>query len=194
MDNNKVKYGLSNVVIWPIESTDTTGKPTYGEKIIIPGAVDLTMDPEEDATPFYADNVVYYMTQSNNGYSGTLEIALVPETFYSKVLGQRTDNAGVMVESTDDKAREFAMAFQFEGDQHAIRHLFPRCTAGRTSVSGHTKEESIDPQTEELNLNALGRIDNKIAKLKCKQSSEAYETWLDNPYEPNFTASGKEGA
>lgn len=192
-EKNKIKYGLSNVAVWPIDSVDTDGKPTYGTVIKVPGAVTLTMDAEESADPFYADNVVYFMAQSNNGYSGTLEIALTPEEFYEKIMGQKKDDIGVLIESTLDKPKEFAMAWQFEGDQNATRHLFTRCTVGRSSVAGKTKEDAIEPQTEELNLNALGRIDNNIVKLKCSPDSAAYETWLEKPYEPSFTATEGSG-
>lgn len=193
MNKNKIKYGLSNAVVWPILSVDTDGKPTYGESIRVPGSVNLTLDPEETTEPFYADNVVYYLTAANNGYTGALEIALVPDEFKTEILGQRIDDNGVAVESTNDKTREFAMAFQFEGDQHATRYLFPRVASGRTAVTGSTKEENITPQTEELALTVMGRIDNNIAKLYVEQDNPAYVTWLEEPYEPTFTIDPEAG-
>lgn len=193
MNKNKIKYGLSNAVVWPILSVDTDGKPTYGESIRVPGSVNLTLDPEGTTEPFYADNVVYYLTAANNGYTGALEIALVPDEFKTEILGQRIDDNGVAVESTNDKTREFAMAFQFEGDQHATRYLFPRVASGRTAVTGSTKEENITPQTEELALTVMGRIDNNIAKLYVEQDNPAYVTWLEEPYEPTFTIDPEAG-
>lgn len=193
MNKNKIKYGLSNAVVWPILSVDTDGKPTYGESIRVPGSVNLTLDPEGTTEPFYADNVVYYLAAANNGYTGALEIALVPDEFKTEILGQRIDDNGVAVESTNDKTREFAMAFQFEGDQHATRYLFPRVASGRTAVTGSTKEENITPQTEELALTVMGRIDNNIAKLYVEQDNPAYVTWLEEPYEPTFTIDPEAG-
>lgn len=189
--SNKVKFGLSNVTVWPIESVETDGKLTYGEKIAVPGGVSLTMDPEETSEPFYADNVIYYVSATNSGYSGDLEIALVPQEFQEKILGQRVDDAGVLVESTDDKPKEFAMAWQFEGDENAVRHLFPRCSAGRTTIAGKTKEDTVAPETENLKLTAMGRIDNHIAKCSCPETATPYESWLDTPYEPTFTTTNE---
>lgn len=188
--SNKVKFGLSNCVIWPIESIDTNGKPTYAQAIKLPGGVSLTMDPEESSEPFYADNIVYYLTSANSGYSGELELALVPKEFNTEILGQKEDDAGVMVETTDDKPKEFAMAWQFEGDVNATRHLFPRCSAGRTSVAGKTKEDAIKPETEKLKLTAMGRVDNHIAKCSCPEGTKPYAEWLEEPYEPTFTTTG----
>ena len=36
--------------------------------------MNLSLDPEGDTEPFYADDMVYYTTVANNGYSGDPEI------------------------------------------------------------------------------------------------------------------------
>ena len=80
---NKVKFGLSNVHIAKI--TEQDGQITYGIPIALPGAVSLTADPEGDTTPFYADNIKYYIAVANNGYTGELEIAMTPEEFLTEI-------------------------------------------------------------------------------------------------------------
>ena len=92
---NKIKYGLSNVY-YAVATDDGTGTLTYGTPVPIKGAVNLTMDPQGDTTPFYADNIIYYTSTANNGYAGTLELALVPESFRTDVLGETADTNGVM--------------------------------------------------------------------------------------------------
>ena len=57
---NKVTFGLSNVHIWPITSTDDTGKPTYGTVFAQPGATEMSFDAEGSSDPFYADDGIYY--------------------------------------------------------------------------------------------------------------------------------------
>ena len=78
---SKVNYGIQDVYIAKI--TETDGVITYGTPFAVKGAVGLNVDPEGgDATPFYADNIVYFMAPAvNNGYSGDLEIAMTPEAF-----------------------------------------------------------------------------------------------------------------
>ena len=73
----KVKYGLSNVYYAIFNEEDGT----YGTPVAIPGAVSLSLDQEGETTPFRADNIDYWTSVSNNGYSGSIEVALVPDSF-----------------------------------------------------------------------------------------------------------------
>ena len=64
----KVKFGISNVYYSVI--TETNNGITYATPVRLPGAVSFSADPEGESTPFYADNIVYYQSVSNQGYSG----------------------------------------------------------------------------------------------------------------------------
>lgn len=189
-NTNKVKFGLKNGVVWPITGFSPDGKPTYGTAIPMPGSVNLTMTPEESSEPFYADDIVYYMSQANNGYSGDWEMALVPDAFRKEVMGERVDDNGVLVESTNDKRKEFAYAFEMDGDAHARKFLFPRCAAGRIPVEGETKSGTNTPKTEAMNITAMGRTDNNITKMVADPTSAAYKDWYNTPYEPTFSETG----
>lgn len=190
MNKNKVKFGLKNSTVWPIESIGPDGKITYGEPIRVPGSVSLALSPEESSDPFYADDMVYYMSQANNGYKGEWEVALVPDMMRTEIMGERIDDSGVLVESTDDKKKEFGYGFEMNGDVHARRFLFPRCAVSRIPVEGETKSESNTPKTETLQITAMGRTDNNITKLVADPESPAYAEWYKTPYEPKFTATG----
>lgn len=181
---NKVKYGLRNVY-YAVATDDGTGTLTYATPVAIKGAVNLTMDAEGDTSPFYADNITYFSTTANNGYSGTLEVALIPDSFRKDVLGETADTNGVMIEKTGTPTVEFALLFQFEGDQNATRHLFYRCTASRSSVTGATVEASVEPQTETLNLTAMARISDDLIKARCNaEQTTQYNAWFSTVYEP----------
>lgn len=178
---NKIKYGLRNVFYAKVVSTDaSTGAITYATTpVAIPGAVNLAMDASGEQTPFYADDVVYWMGDSNNGYSGTLEIALVPDSFRTDVLGERIDPSGVYYETADSALSEFALLFEFQGDESATRHCMFRCSASRPAVNGATKEASISPQTETLNITAMARINDQLVKARCpKTATTAYNAWF----------------
>ena len=76
--NNKVKFGLKNCHYAKATLVPDTNAVTFGTPVAIPRAVNLSLDPEGDIEPFYADDMVYYTTVANNGYSGDLEITATP--------------------------------------------------------------------------------------------------------------------
>ena len=77
---NKVKYGLSNCYYAVYD--ETAG--TYGTPVAMPGAVNLSLDQEGETNKFRADNIDYYVSISNNGYSGDLDdLASGVESYFS---------------------------------------------------------------------------------------------------------------
>ena len=114
-EKNKVKFGLSNVhVAKMIKGED--GAITYDTPFKIPGAVNLSLDAEGDNEPFYADNIKYFESFANNGYSGELEIAKIPDEFLKEILGQKIDSIGGVLENINDVITPFAFMYQIEGD------------------------------------------------------------------------------
>lgn len=181
---NKIRYGLSNVTIFPITETDTQGRPTYGKPIPVKGAMQLSIKAEGDEDPFYADNVTYYTSFANNGYSGDLELALVPEEVYVEILGQKKDKNGVLHETADDKTKEFAMTYEVNGDEAVTRFLFYRCALSRPDLEGKTKEKGISPTTEKGNITIMPRLNDHRIKAICDEGAKAYESWHTKVYEP----------
>lgn len=178
---NKIKYGLRNVY-YAVATEGTGGALTYATPVAIPGAVNLSLSAEGEDNPFYADDVVYFRTTANNGYSGTLEIARVPESFKEDVLLETKDSSDVYIESANALPKEFALLFEFQGDESATRHCMFRCTVSRPDVAGATKEASIEPQTETLNITAMPRINDQKVKASCPASSTAYAQWFSAVY------------
>lgn len=179
---NKIKYGLRNV--YYAKATEGVGGAlTYVTPVAIPGAVNLSLSQEGESNPFYADDVIYFQSVSNNGYSGTLEIALVPDSFKTDILGETADAKDVMIETADVQPAEFALLFEFQGDDKATRHLMYRCTCSRPDVTGATKEASIEPQTETLNITVMPRINDMKVKASCPFSSSEYAGWFSAVYE-----------
>lgn len=178
---NKIKFGLSNVY-YAIATIADNGTATYETPVPIPGAVNISLDPEGESSPFYADNIVYFVSTANTGYSGSLEIAKVPDSFRTDVLGDIKDGKDVFFEDADAPTVHFALLFQFEGDQNATKHVMYNCTATRASVTSETKSETIEPGTETLDL-TCGMVKNatigkNVVKSFCDTpSSQAYSSW-----------------
>ncbi len=184
---NKIKYGISKCY-YAVATDDGTGTLTYATPVAWPGAVSLSLDAQGDQSPFYADNIVYFTTTANNGYQGDFETALIPDSFRADVLGETLDTNGFYVEKSNVTTKEFALLFQFEGDQNATRHCLYRCVASRPQVNGSTKEEAIEPQTETIQITAMPRINDELVKSRCPytaSTSSAYATWFSAVQEPS---------
>lgn len=186
---NKIKYGLKNVyyAIATIDPSDNSA--TYDEPVAFPGAVSLSLDAEGDTNIFHADNIAYYVTEVNNGYTGTLEMARITEDFAADILGEVTDAAGLTYETDDGNNTHFALLFQFEGDEKATRHVIYNCIATRPSIAGSTKEESIEPQTETVNLTATSIYDDTVkknlVKARALEGTTAYTDFFEAVQTPS---------
>ena len=77
---NKVKFGLKNVHVAAVTEGED-GAYTFETPERIKGAVSMALSPVGDTTSFYADDEEYFTSIANNGYDGTLEMALIPNDF-----------------------------------------------------------------------------------------------------------------
>ena len=187
---NKVKYNLKNCHAAILTKGDD-GTFTYAKPVAIPGAVSLNLDAEGESSPFYADGIVYYRTTANNGYSGELELALIPEWFRTDILQEEKDSNGVLIERADaTESVYFALLFEFDGDVNAIRHVLYNCTASRPTIESATKEASVEPGTETLNITADPREDGLVkARTGDETTTATYNNWYKNVYVPGSSAS-----
>ena len=184
MANNKVKFNLWNVYYAPL-LTNTTSKIEYGTPIAIPGAVSLSLDPTGENTPFYADGIDYYTISNNMGYSGDLEIALIPESFRVDILKESRDNNNVLIENKDINVGKFALLFRFDGDIRAINHVMYNCSVSRPKIGSKTNEESKEVQTETLTISAKLLVKGYVkAKTGDSTPQTVYDNWFKSVYLP----------
>lgn len=185
---NKIKFGLSDVHYAPITAYDEETKTyTYGDIKSLPGAVSLSLDVEGSSDSFYADNIVYYTTLTNSGYSGDLEIARITEEFRTTILGETKNSDGVVIENADAQGTEFALMFQIEGNENPNRYILWRCSAERPSIEGETKEDTTTPKTDTLSITVMAREnDHMIRGLveKATETAATYESWFTTVYQP----------
>ena len=177
---NKIKYGISKCYY----AKKTAG--TYGTPVALPGAVSISLAPQGENYVFYADNIKYYRNAVNNGYEGTLEVALLPDAFLKDILENSLDDTDkVLVEEVRNASVEFALGFQIEGDGYNPRFWFYNCIATRPEVSGDTKEDSIEAQTEELTISTTPSADGWVrARTTDATPSTTYDDWFDEVWLP----------
>ena len=183
---NKVKFGLSHVVIAPF-TINEQNQYVYETPVVVPGAVNLSLTPAGDDTDFYADNTKYFSDTANQGYEGDVEIALLPDSIRTKILGETVDSNGALVEKSDAKSKGFAFGFQIDGDEHNRRFWYYNCKASRPANNGQTKEASVTPQTDTLSMKAMPRLTDKLVRTFLEptiSNKTAYDSFFDAVYEP----------
>ena len=182
MQKNKVKFNLHNVHYAKLTMGDDN-IPTYGTPIPILGACSLSLDASGEPENFYADGIAYYVINNNMGYSGDLEVAMIPESFRTDILKEQLDSNGVLVENSDINLEKFALLFEFDGDQKHIRHALYNCSASRPGIEGKTNEESKEVQTETLTITATPLPDGRV-KGKTGDTTDAtvYNNWYSAVY------------
>lgn len=181
---NKVSFGIKNV--YYAKATDNgSGTLTYATPVAIPGARSISLSASGDTNNWYADNVIYFSTANNNGYEGDLVVAEIPDSFRVDILGETLDTNGFYVEEAGKPTVEFALLFQFEGDDEAIRHCLYRCTATRPQVSSSTTEDTVEPQEQTISITAMPRISDSVVKSRCPESATtAYAAWFSTVQQP----------
>lgn len=183
--DNKVHYALTNVYIATLEMNLETSTVTFGNPKRLLGAVSMDLSAQGDVIKLRADGMDYYVVNSNNGYQGDLNIARIPDWFRSDILGDTisaTDK--VLVETTTQEPKAFAMLFEFLGDVKGTRHVLYNCAASRPNIKGENKDNLKDPDTDTLSLTASPLQDGKVkASTTAETPDNVYKNWFQTVWE-----------
>lgn len=167
----------------------TTG---WGVPQPVPGAVRWTPSTVGDSSTFYADNTAYFVATANNGYTGELEMALVPDAVLADILGWEIDTNGALIEVSDGSPKKFALMGQVQGDEKNRRFVYYDCQASRPAKERTTKNESITPSTDVLNLAVSpislgGKMVVKGDLELSNTNATAYNAFFNTVYVPAFS-------
>ena len=181
--NNTVKFGLSNVHYATLEVTG--GVYTYGTPKKLLGGVKISLSPLGSDNPFYADNIMFYNEEVNQGYEGSLEIALLSDEFKADILGELSPAAGLKLEVGNAINKPFALGFQLDGDQSGTKYWLYHSTAKRPKVESGTNTDSKEVATTELEFTASPRLSEDMAvQLIATKEYADYATFFTNVVEP----------
>lgn len=175
---SKVCFNIKNV------HYAVMGQSGYGTPVHIPGAVSLSVDPTGDDSTFYADGIEYWKSYNNSGYEGSLEMALIPDTFRQAVLGDTLDANNVLIEHSDAATVYFALGFQIDGDAESTYFWFYNCTASRPSAEANTTEESKEVDTQTLSWSCSPDASGIVrAKTTATTESTDISAWFTSVYQ-----------
>lgn len=180
--DNKVKYGLKNAHYAVV--TEVDGVITHGVPVPILGAVNIVQNASGENVTFYADDRAYFEENTNNGYDGSLEMALIPDTFRVEVYGETLDANGALIENVDARPKKIALLYEFDGDVKKTRHVNYYVTVSRPSIDGSTKTATKEPKTESMNISVRPAPGTGDVKAKLEQGKTGYDTFFETVYVP----------
>lgn len=185
--SSKIKFGFKNAFYAKI--TESDGVISYGTPKALKGAVSMSLSPAGESLDFYADDMLYFGEEVNDGYDGTLELALIPEDFRADILGETVNADGVYEESATAVQGSFALLCECATDQKGRKFAFYNCRASRTDIAGSTKTASKEVQTETLNLKIRPDANGIVQRHTGDDTTDAVlEAWYTAVYQPTVSA------
>jgi len=193
--SNKVTFGFRKV---HIAFFDDVNLPTWETPSSVPGAVRWTPSVVGESSPFYADDMTYYVVDTNNGYTAEWELANLPDVIKAKMLGWEIDDNGMIVEVADGKPKKFAIMGEVQGDQRNRRFVYYDCQASRPAKERTTKADSTTPTTDVLSITVSPiEIGGKMVVMGDLELSDtnsaAFNAFFTTVTTPTFGAVSKIG-
>lgn len=188
MKANKVQFNLRNAH-YALLKIDDSGNITFDTPVPIPGAVNISLEAQGEVTPFYADGITYYQSQTNNGYSGDLEVAKFPDQMMTDVWKMEiTETDKVIIEKANVEFQAFALLFEIDGDQEAEKYCLYNCMGTRPAIASTTNTETKEPQTQSSSVTALPLENNLVrARTSAETPAEVKANWYKKVWMPTVT-------
>lgn len=182
-DKNKVEFGISQLHIGTYE-VGNDGTVTLGTPFHQIGAVSLSVDAESDSNDFYADNVKFWSGFSDNGFSGSMEVAKFDTLFKTQFLSYITLDDGGIAQVKGSTNPNVYVAFQTEGDVESRRVIMYNCQLGAISREYTTIEDTKEPVTESIDITVTGDNATGLTMVSYKPEDSGYATLFTNPPVP----------
>lgn len=186
MAENKVVFGLSNVYFGTYSVT-TTGSVTLGTPMHVPGAVNLSLEADTEETVFWADNVKYYVSNADNGFTGEVELAYVPNDFKTQFMNYKTLSDGGLAQIKGVDNKTVYMMFEGSGDAEKRRAILYNISLGPITREYSTTEGSNEPKTATLPITVTGDNATGVTRVVYSPNNTPYTTMFTSPPTPSTT-------
>ena len=188
-ENGKVRFGLSKLYYAVLTEGSTNA---WATPVAIPGAVSMDIADNGSSNTFYADNIAYFKSISNNGYTGSVEVAQIPDKMLTDVWGMTIDSNGVLLEKSGVQPKPIALLFQVDTDGVNELNLFYRVVpTSKPTSSPATVEDSVTPFTTSFDFEALPLVTGSSAQLDLIKAKTTPTTstataagWFNGVYTP----------
>lgn len=182
---NKVQFGLKNVyyAVWDGEK--------YLTPVAVPGAVNLNLAAEGELQKFYADDVEFWTSNNNKGYSGDIEFARVHEKMLQDVWGLRmSETSKVLTEYANVEPKKVALLYEISGDATGQKYCLYSVAMGRPNIGSKTTGENKDPTTQTCSLAAspLAADGRVYSRTTTGTPKEVRDNWYKMVYEETEAA------
>lgn len=184
-DSNIVVFGLSNVHIGTYEVA-ADGTVTMGTPEAVNGAVNLTLESDAEENTFHADNIKYWTNYTDNGFTGSLEMARFPDAVKTAFFGYETLDDGGLAKIKGVQNPKVYIMFQSEGDAQHRRAIMYNVAMGPIQREYATIEDTIEPATETVDLTVTGDNATGIVMAEYNEDATGYATLFTAPPAPTL--------
>jgi len=169
--------GFKGLRLFPVVKNDATAYEV-GEKVLVPGAVSLSLEPITSEYTQYADDAIYEKGVDITGYNFTLEIVEASPEVQALFEGGTFDSqTGIYRFKTSNAQPENAMAFQClmsDGNYKMVKVYSAKANA--LSFNARTKSDSTELQT----ITITGVISARLFDEVLRDEKVGSDTsWLD---------------
>ena len=187
--DNKVHYDLVDVHVAALALDLEAGTVSFGTPKPLLGSISMDLAAKGEQVKLRADGMDYYVTNSNNGYSGDLNLAMVPDWFKQEYLGNTlSEKDKVLVENAQAEPKPFALLYGFKGDAKRRRHVLYNCTANRPNIKGENKDNQKQPDTEALTMTCVPLPDGNVkASTTAETPQSVYDGWTKSVWVKDTT-------
>lgn len=174
----KIQFGVSDVAYSVYD--DSTGK--YGAWVPLPGCTQLTLSPEGSTDSTYADNITFYTSTKNSGYTGSVTLLSIPDSLRTDVFGE-VNKSGLLYEITTAIPKTVALRFRVDGNVRNELTILYNVTLARPSGDNSTNEDSLSIKNYSMDITASGRdftVDGaviNVVKATVENSTEGAKTY-----------------
>lgn len=167
---NKVEFGLSDCYYSVYKSG------AYQPPVKLPGAVSLELSSSSSISTAKSKFYTVPVGHTIGSYSGTLEIANVPQSFFQNILGYSVDLNGVIIEKIRRQKVHFALLHQTKGSTENIRYCWYNCCCADIDFS---KSQSLASVKIPIIVASNRR---GVIRAFATESNSKYSTWFDEVY------------